>query len=87
MEVLRGARDKQEMDKIGRNLSRFIHLHILREDSRWAIRQFRKFWLSHQVGIQDCLIGAIVARTQFPHYTLNVKDFDPLPGITAIKPY
>jgi predicted nucleic acid-binding protein len=87
MEVLRGAQDKNEMDSIGRYLSRFEHLHILRADSAWAVRQFRALWLSHHVGINDCLIGAIAARMQFPVYTLNMKDFAPLPDVVAVQPY
>jgi predicted nucleic acid-binding protein len=87
MEVLRGARNKSEMDTIGRYLARFEHLHILRADSAWAVRQFRALWLSHQIGINDCFIGAIAARTQFPVYTGNLKDFTPLPGVVAIQPY
>jgi len=40
MEVLAGARNKSEMGRIGRFLSQFKHLHILRQDSEWAVRQF-----------------------------------------------
>jgi len=87
MEVLRGARNKREMDVIGRYLARFEHLHLLREDSIWAVRQFRALWLSHQIGINDCLIGAIAARTQYPVYTLNGKDFLPFSEIITVKPY
>jgi predicted nucleic acid-binding protein len=87
MEVLRGARNKREMDIMGRQLARFQTFHILKQDSEWAVQQFRTFWLSHQIGINDCLIGAITARTQLPLYTLNLKDFAPLPGVNAITPY
>jgi predicted nucleic acid-binding protein len=87
MEVLSGARNKREMDTIGHSLARFEHFHILREDSVWAVRQFRAYWLSHQIGMNACLIGAIAVRTQLPVYTLNSKDFEPLPDISVVKPY
>lgn len=87
MEALSGARNKQEMASIGRSLSRFEHIHFLHQDSKWAIRQFRTFWLSHQIEIADCIIGAIAARTSLPLYTLNISDFDPLPDVNALKPY
>ena len=87
MEVLAGAQNKQELQKLGRYLAKFYELHLLKQDSVWAVRHFRQFWLSHQIGMSDCFIGAIAARTQLPLYTLNIKDFKPLPGVTAIKPY
>lgn len=87
MEVLQGARDKREMETFGRFLAQFNHLHVLYQDSHWAVRQFRAFWLSHQIGIADCLIGALAARLALPLYTVNLKDFKPLPDIEAIRPY
>ncbi len=87
MEVLRGARNKQELTRLGRELSRFRDIHILERDSRWAVQQFRVFWLSHQIGMNDCLIAAVAARMQLPLYTLNLKDFAPLPDVNAQKPY
>jgi predicted nucleic acid-binding protein len=87
MEALTGARNKREMTSIGRSLSRFEHIHFLHQDSQWAIRQFRTFWLSHQVEMADCIIGAIAARTGLPFYTLNMSDFAPLPDVNAVKPY
>lgn len=81
MEVLRGARTKIEMDQLGRALSRFVVLHMLQQDSLWAVRQFRAFWLSHQIGMNDCLIAAIAARMELPFYTLNLKDFTSLLGV------
>jgi hypothetical protein len=87
MEVLRGAKNKRELDSIGRQLSRFHHVHLLRQDSAWAVRQFRHFWLSHQIDSNDCLMAAVAARLQVPLYTLNLKDFEPLPDIQAVRPY
>ncbi len=51
------------------------------------MRQFRAFWLSHHISINDCFIAAIAARTGLPIYTVNIGDFDPLPGVSAHKPY
>lgn len=87
MEVLRGARNKREMDRIGRHLASAEVLHLLKQDSEWAVRQFRAFWLSHHIGMADCLIAAVAARTRLPLYTLNTKDFEPLPALEIIKPY
>lgn len=87
MEVLKGAQNKREMDWLGREISRFVQLPLLKQDSEWAVRQFRDFWLSHQIGINDCLIAAIAARTQLPLYTVNIRDFEPLPDVDAHQPY
>lgn len=87
MEVLVGAKNKTDYNTIGRTLSRFHHLHLIEYESKWAVRQFRAFWLSHRIGINDCLIAAVAARIQLPLYTLNIKDFAPLPDVNVQKPY
>ncbi len=87
VEVLQGARNKSEMSSFGNFLARFRVVHLLENDSKWAVRQFRAFWLSHHIGINDCLIAAAAARLQIPLYTLNLKDFEPLPEIIVEKPY
>ncbi len=87
MEVLRGAHDNGDLARLGHQLARFEVLHILKQDSEWAVRQFRAFWLSHHIGINDCFIAAIAARTGLPIYTVNIGDFEPLPGVSAHKPY
>jgi predicted nucleic acid-binding protein len=64
MELLRGARTKTEMNQIGRFLATYPTLHLLQGDSEWAVQQFRAYWLSHQISINDCLIAAIAFRTK-----------------------
>lgn len=87
MEALRGAGNRQQMHNYGRYLSRFLLLHFNHADSVWAVRNFRDFWLSHQIGMNDCIIAAIAVRQQLPLLTLNMRDFEPLPDITVVKPY
>jgi predicted nucleic acid-binding protein len=53
----------------------------------WAMDQQEKFALSHNVGMNDCLIASISYRLQLPLYTTNLKHFIPLLNNLAQKPY
>lgn len=87
MEVLQGASNKQEMASLGRFLSRFQHLHLNKQDTEWALLQFRTFWLTHRIGMNDCLIASVAVRFSIPVYTVNDRDFIPLPNVKTIRPY
>lgn len=87
MEVLIGAKDKQDQQHLRQLLSPFFVFHLTPDDSRWAMEQLAAFRLSHGIGLTDCLIGALAARTQLPLYTRNIKHYAPLPDIKLIQPY
>lgn len=87
MELVDGARDAADQRFIIGILKPYPVIHLNEADSQWAQVQHTRFRLSHSVGIGDALIAAAAFRLQVPLYTLNVKHFSPLPGITATRPY
>jgi predicted nucleic acid-binding protein len=62
-------------------------IYYTQADLDWAMQQQMTYELSHGVGMMDCLIASISARTQMPLYTHNLKHFAPIIGSLAQKPY
>ncbi|MDX2075498.1 MAG: PIN domain-containing protein [bacterium] len=87
MELIEGARNKQELKQILAFLRNFATIPVFDDDVIWAQNQLAKYNLSHQVGSLDCLIASSAHRLQLPLYTLNIKDFKPLLGNLAQRPY
>jgi tRNA(fMet)-specific endonuclease VapC len=87
MEILVGARDKQEQRVFTELLAQYAILHLESGDSERARQWFEQFHLSHGVGILDCLIAAIAFRFAKPFYTFNLKHFQVIPGLDVQAPY
>lgn len=87
MELLLGARDKQEQQDLVENLARHRILHIESGDSQRAQQWFEQFHLSHGIGILDCLIATAPFRLGCPFYTFNLKHFRVIPGLDVHAPY
>ncbi|MFN8372591.1 MAG: PIN domain-containing protein [Anaerolineae bacterium] len=87
MELVWGARDKVEMQRIVKLMNPFPVVHLNAADSVWALREFESYHLSHQVEIADCFIAAMRVRLQLPIYTRNLRDFKILPAVTVHVPY
>jgi len=51
------------------------------------MRQLARFHLSHGIALHDAMIASVSARLAVPLYTMNLKHFEPLPGVEAEKPY
>ncbi|MBE2270094.1 MAG: PIN domain-containing protein [Anaerolinea sp.] len=80
-EIIAGALNKKDMQRLLRFLRRFEIVHVTPED------QFTDFYLSHGVEFEDCLIAAVAVRLGVPLYTRNVKHFTPLPALDERQPY
>ena len=58
MEMVGGAPNKQSQQKIIQLLSLFPMVYLTLDDQIWAMSQFAKFKLSHNVDLTDALIAA-----------------------------
>jgi len=87
LEVLAGSLNKIEQQKALRFLQRYSIIELTLNDFVWATEMLVRYRLSHNVGINDCLIAAPAARLGLPLYTHNLKHFAPLLGDLAQKPY
>jgi predicted nucleic acid-binding protein len=87
MELIAGARNKTEQEKILRLLKPYGLVYPQAVDTKWAMEQFEAFHLSHQIEMIDCLIAATAVGLGLPIYTRNVKDMSLLPGVKLSIPY
>ena len=87
LEILVGSQNKVDQQRALRFLQRFGIVELTIADFEWATDKLISYRLSHNVGINDCLIAAPAFRLQLPLYTHNLKHFAPLLGDLAQKPY
>lgn len=87
LEVVRGARTKQERQGIMRFLLRFRIEHPIPEDNNWTMREFAQYFLSHGIGYEDVMIASVAVRLNVPLYTRNLKHFRVLPDLRVESPY
>jgi len=87
METVQGATDRVKRAQAIRFLRQFRIEHPTEDDNRWAMRQLASFHLSHGIQLQDAMIASVAVHLAVPLYTANLKHFQPLPSVDAIKPY
>jgi predicted nucleic acid-binding protein len=85
-ELFFGAKNKQELAAISRNLQSVYTLPICEQISAMATALVERFCLSHRLNLPDALIGATAIFHNMPLFTLNRKDFQYLPDITLYNP-
>jgi predicted nucleic acid-binding protein len=81
-ELLYGARNKKELQAIRKDLNKLTVLSIETSISTLAVELVEKYALSHKLSLPDALIAstAIIHNTEL--YTLNIKDFKFLDGLS-----
>lgn len=81
-ELLLGARDKKHFTTLNRFLENLIHIYINPEISAGHLELIKKYALSHKLKVQDALIAATAINLKLPLYTLNIKDFKFINGLS-----
>ena len=84
-ELIFGARNKDELSKIKKDLSFLKILSLSQEISKLGIDLMSKYSLSHRLNFPDCLIAATSLIHDLKIYTLNIKDFHYIPEIKLYK--
>ncbi len=84
-ELYFGALDKREMRKLRDNLSLIQRLPIDEEIPDLFIELLEKYSLSHNLNIPDAIIAATAIYHSIPLYTLNIKDFRFISGLTLFS--
>ncbi len=87
METVQGAANKSRRAQAIRFLRRFRIEHPTEDDNRWAMRQLARFHLSHGIQPEDAMIASVAVRLAVLVYTTNLKHFEPLPAVDAVRPY
>jgi predicted nucleic acid-binding protein len=87
MELLQGARDKNELQRIEKKLGAFRLLNMQQTIFDLATQFIREYRLSHGLALPDAVIGATAIYYQIPLFTYNRKDFRFLPAIQLADDY
>ena len=81
-ELYFGARNKTELRAIKRHLS-LLHIYPLDTViSSQLVTLMEAYSLSHKLSIPDAIIAATALVYELELYTLNLKDFRFIPGLT-----
>ena len=75
LELLQGARNKAEMQKLEKILAMFHHLEMPSEVFNLARQLIRQYSLSHGLRLADALIAATALVYGLGLLTINQKDF------------
>ncbi|MDZ4764186.1 MAG: PIN domain-containing protein [Chloroflexota bacterium] len=86
-ETMNGARNKVELARTIKFISRFPIEPTIAVDEDWARAQFIQYQLNHGVEYQDSMIAAIAVRLNIPLYTRNTRHFAVLPNLDLGQPY
>ena len=86
LELQAGARDKIELRRIEKFLSRFALLTIDDAISRHAMKLMREYRLSIGLALPDALIAATALESGEILATRNAKHFASIKGIRAVSP-
>ena len=87
MELIQGCRDKQEQEKVEKELVNYRMAWPSAEIYNEVISVFTRFHLSHNLGIIDAIIGQMTVVLNLPLYTFNQKHYEAIPNIKTIQPY
>ena len=81
-ELFYGARDKRELRNLREHISLLNQIPIDEYISNVYLSLLEKYSLSHRLSIPDALIAATALYLSIPLYTLNVKDFRYISGLS-----
>ncbi len=81
MELIQGAHNKREMQKIIRNINGFRRLEINQDILDLATQLLTRYLLSHHLQLPDAIIAACALIYDIPILTDNIKHFKYLPNI------
>ncbi len=84
-ELIFGAIDKKELQKIKADINQLIRLPINERISNSFIKLMLKYSLSHNLDLPDALIAATAIMYDLELYTLNLKHFKYIEGLKLWK--
>jgi len=86
VELIQGAKNKAEVQKIEKYLTRFELIHFDKVISRKTIELVRIYSKSHGLMFGDAVIAAACLENYLTLITHNVKDFRFIKNLKILKP-
>ena len=74
-ELMYGARNKNELQTILKDLKKLTVLNLDTDISSKFVQLIEKYALSHKLSLPDAMIAATAICRNLTLYTLNIKDF------------
>ncbi|MBK7869911.1 MAG: type II toxin-antitoxin system VapC family toxin [Saprospiraceae bacterium] len=85
-ELLYGALNKLELERISKDITHLHTLALNESIGTLALELLKHYTLSHKLSLPDALIAATALHYDIPLYTLNLKDFRPITGLSLYQP-
>jgi len=85
MELIYGARNKQEVQRLQQFIQLFDQINLNESISNKALQLITDYAKSHMLDIPDALIAASAIEYHASLFTYNRKDFRFIPQLTLIK--
>lgn len=85
MELYYGARNKKELQELKKFITFFDTIKLDGVISTTATLLIEKYAKNHNLTIPDALIAATALRHNYPLWTLNIKDFHYIDGLSLYK--
>ena len=85
MELISGASNKSDLEKMSTKLSRFNIALINNDITLKAFELQKKYFLSHGLSMPDCLIASTSIILGLELFTYNTKDFKFISDLTLYK--
>jgi predicted nucleic acid-binding protein len=85
-ELYFGARNRRELFKMKKHLANLHQIPLDEEISTLTLSLLEMYALSHRLNLPDALIAATALRYNLSLYTLNIKDFRFIEGLSLYKP-
>ncbi len=87
MELLAGARNKDEMRRLQKALRAFPIVWPAATDMQRAMIDYLPLRLATGIGLTDCLIAATATGASHQLATFNMKHFRAVPDLVSVRPY
>ena len=87
MELVQGCKSKAEQERLERALGAYAIAWSSPQICDEALSVFARFYLSHNVGIFDALIGQLAVSMNTPLHTFNQKHYAAIPKLKTVQPY
>ncbi len=87
LELLAGCRSRAAQRALDRQLRSCVVMPVDEATSGQAVALYRRYSLSHNVGILDCFVAATALTLTVPLVTLDQKHFACIEGLDVIRPY
>ena len=80
-ELLFGARNKDELKILKKDIEKLTTVSISTNISKLAVNLVEKYSLSHKLSLPDALIADTAIQNDIYLFTLNIKDFKFIKGL------